>query len=58
MDLQELTTNHPDLVEQIRNEAIETAHADNDKAVMDALAADGFFIHDTVRKMVIEQAGE
>ena len=26
--------------------------------VMDALAADGFFIHDTVRRMVIEQAGE
>ena len=40
MDLQELKTNHPELVEQIRNEAIETAQAENDQTVKSALEAD------------------
>ena len=40
MDLQELKTNHPELVEQIRNEAIETAQAENDQTVKNALEAD------------------
>lgn len=40
MDLQELQQNHPDLVEQIRNEAAQTALQEKDSAVQAALEAD------------------
>lgn len=58
MDLKELMQKYPELVEQIRNEAVETAQTENDKTVENALAAERNRIKDidSIAQMVGDPA--
>lgn len=58
MDLKELKQNYPELVEQIRSEAVETAQAANEQTVKDALTAERERIKDidSIAQMVGDPA--